>query len=68
MIFLSHVSNCVSINYYTTVLRHVTSLQWIFDKVTQDYDIVNCGIHFMNLSRIEYDPENMTLAGFYQLY
>ena len=32
VIFLSQVANCFSINHYTTVLRHATSLQWIFDK------------------------------------
>ena len=68
MIFLSQVANCVSVNHYTTVLRYATSLQWIFDKVREDYDIAHRGIHFMNLSRIKYDPETMTPAGFYQLY
>ena len=68
VIFLSQVANCVSINHYTTVLRHATSLQWILDKVRQDYDITHRGIHFMNLARIKYDPDTMTPTGFYQLY
>ena len=68
VIFLSQVANCVSVNHYTTVLRHATSLQWIFDKIRLDYDLSHRGIHFMNLSRIKYDPDTMTPAGFYQLY
>ena len=68
VVFLSQVANCVSTNHYTTVLRHATSLQWIFDKIRQDYDINHKGIHFLNLSRLKYDPDTMTPAGFYQLY
>ena len=55
VIFLSQVANCVSINHYTTVLRHATSLQWIFYKVRQDYNIMHHRIYFMNLLRITYE-------------
>ena len=68
MVFLSQVANCVSTNHYTTVMRHAVSLQWIFDKIRQDYDITHKGIHFLNLSRLKYDPDTMTPARFYQLY
>ena len=68
VVFLSQVANCVSTNHYTTVMKHATSLQWIFDKIRQDYDINHKGIHFLNLSRLKYDPATMMPAGFYQLY
>ena len=67
-IFLIQVASCVSLNHYTTVVRHATSLQWVFDKIRLDYDIAQKGIHFMNLSRIHYDSSTMTPSGFYQSY
>ena len=67
-VFLSQVANCVSLNHYTTVVRHATSLQWIFNKIRQDYDIAQKGIHFMNLARLKYDSTTMTPSGFYQQY
>ena len=67
-IFLSQVANCVSDNHYTTVVRHATSLEWIFNKIREDYDIVQKGIHFMNLRRIKYDAASMTPSGFYHQY
>ena len=57
VIFLSQVANCVSLNHYTTVLLHATLLQWIFDKVQEDYNITHKGIHFMNLSRAKYEVD-----------
>ena len=68
LIFISQVAKCVSVNHYTTVVRHCTSLQWVFDKVREDYDITQRGIHFMNLRKIKYDPATMTPTGFYQAY
>jgi len=64
-IFLSQVATCVSINHYNTVVRHATSLEWVFNKVREDYGIVQKGINFMNLRRITYDASTMTPSGFY---
>ena len=59
-IFLSQVASCVSLNHYNTVVRHATSLQWVFNKIREDYGIVQRGINFMNLRHLRYDPETMT--------
>ena len=47
-------------------MRHVTSLQWIFNIIKQDYDIKTLGINFISLSKITYDFKNKTSVGFYQ--
>ena len=37
--FLSIVAKACDINHYNVVTRHSTSLQWIYDKLREDYDI-----------------------------
>ena len=48
--------------------RQATSLQWIFDKDREDYDIDQRGIHFMNLSKLKYNSATMMPMGFFQQY
>ena len=47
-VFLSQVASTVATSMYTTVIRHATSLQWVLDKVRQEHDLSQRGIHFMN--------------------
>ena len=64
-IFISQVASCVHPNHYNTVVRHATSLQWVFDRIKQDYGISQRGINFMNLRLVQYNAETMTPSGFY---
>ena len=67
-IFLSQVASCVSLNHYNTVVRHATSLQWVHNKIREDYGIVQRGINFMNLRHLKYNQETMTPSGYYHQY
>ena len=42
--FLGQVAKCTSRNLYATIVRHGTSLEWIYNKIRQDYDIQQKGI------------------------
>ena len=53
--FLSQTANCVSNEHHATIMRHSTSLQWIYDRIRQDYDIETKGVHFLNIIDIKYD-------------
>ena len=37
-IFPSQVAKCVCENHYILIIRHTTSLEWIFDVIKRDYD------------------------------
>ena len=50
------------------IVRHSTSLEWIYNKVREDYYIQTKGIHFLNIVNLEYNPETKTPAGFYNEY
>ena len=65
---LSLVGKCVSQGHYTSVTRHSTSLQWIYDTLRADYDIQQKGIHFFNILDVKYSHENMTPIAFYNQY
>ena len=55
--FLGQVAKCTSHNMYATIVRHATSLQWIYNKIRQDYDIQQKGIHFLNIIDLKYDAQ-----------
>ena len=65
---LAIVGKCVSEAHYNTVVRHSTSLNWIYDTIRADYNIQSKGIHFLNVLDIKYDPEKHTPVGFYNEY
>ena len=65
-VFLSLVAKCVSENHYLEIIRHATSLTWVFDLIKRDYDLKITGIDFLNLSDIKYEPETMTPAAYFQ--
>ena len=37
--FLGQVARAASKNMYATIVRHATSLQWIYNRIREDYDI-----------------------------
>ena len=51
---LSIVGNCVSQGHNNSVVRHSTSLKWIYKMLLSDYDIQQKGIHFFNIIEIKY--------------
>ena len=67
--FLSIIAKSCDINHYNIVTRHSTSLQWIYTKLREDYDIQQKGIHFFNLLDLKFQPGTGTnVVGFYNQY
>ena len=66
--FIGQVAKSASKNMYAVIVRHSTSLDWIYNKIREDYDIQTKGIHFLNIVDLTYDPETKTPAGFYNEY
>jgi len=65
--FLSVVAKACNIQHYNLITRHSTSLEWIYTKLREDYDIQQKGIHFFNLLDVKYDPTEPA-AAFYNRY
>jgi hypothetical protein len=65
--FLSIVAKSCHIQHYNVIMRHSTSLTWIFQRLREDYDIQQKGIHFFNLLDLKYTPGEPA-AGFYNNY
>ena len=65
---LSIIGKCVSMGHYDAVVRHATSMQWIYDMLRMDYDIQQKGIHFFNILDLSYDENTMTPIAFYNQY
>ena len=65
---LSIIGKCVSQGHYNSVIRHSTSLQWIYNTLRCDYDIQQKGIHFFNILDLKYDGQSMTPVSFYNQY
>ena len=57
---LSIVGKCVSEGHYGSVIRHSTSLSWIYDMLKSDYDIQSKGVHFFNILDAKYDANKYT--------
>ena len=64
---LSIIGKCVSEGHYTNVIRHSSSIRWIYDTLRSDYDIQQKGIHFFNLLDAKYDSDS-TPVSFYNKY
>ena len=47
--FVTIVAKYVHMDYYNPIVRHSSSLQWIYTKIREDYDIQRQGIHFFNM-------------------
>ena len=65
---LSIVARYVQDSDYDPVIKHSTSLEWVFNKLREDYDIRRKGIHFLNIIDLQYDATTMTPTGFYNTY
>ena len=65
---LSIVGKCVSEGHYNSVIKHSTSLTWIYDMLRSDYDIQNKGVHFFNILEAKYEPSKYTPIAFYNFY
>lgn len=67
--FITIIAKYVHQDYYNPIVRHSTSLEWIYKKLREDYDIQQQGIHFLNLLDLSWDPTGqMTPIGFYNSY
>ena len=65
---LSIVGKCVCEGHYTSVIKHSTSLRWIYNMLRCDYDIQNKGVHFFNVLEVKYNSSKHTPISFYNLY
>ena len=67
--FITLVAKYVHMDYYNPILRHSTSLKWIYNKIREDYDIQQQGVHFLNILDLTWDPTGQTTpVGFYNSY
>ena len=67
--FITLVAKYVHFDYYNPIIRHSTSLKWIYKKIREDYDIQQQGVHFLNILDLTWDPTGqMTPIGFYNSY
>ena len=67
--FLTTIAEYMHIDYYSPISRHSTSLQWIYTKIRQDYNLELQGIHFLNIIDLQWDPTGSeTPHGFYNRY
>ena len=67
--FLTIIAKLIHPDYYNPILRHSTSLDWIYTRLRQDFDIQQKGIHFLNLIDIKWDPTAQTTPiGLYNNY
>ena len=65
---LAIVGKCVSEGHYNSVVRHSTSLTWIYETLKADYDIQSKGIHFFHVLDAKFDQEKRTPVSFYNQY
>ena len=65
---LAIIGKCVSEGHYNNVIRHSTSLEWIYQTLRSDYDIKKRGIHFFNILEVKYDANVDTPVSYYNKY
>ena len=65
---LAIIGKCVAQGHYNTVIRHSTSLRWIYESLRSDYNIQSKGIHFFNILDLKFDAEGQTPVSFYNQY
>ena len=66
--FISQIAKAASKNMYASIVRHSTLLEWVYNKLREEYDIQTKGIHFLNIVDLEYNPETKTPPSFYNKY
>ena len=65
---LALIGKCCPEGHYNSVIRHSTSLEWIYGTLRSDFDIKKKGIHFLNILNFKYDAEKTTPVTFYNQY
>ena len=66
---VSIIAKYVHQDYYNPIVRHSTSVKWIYNKIRQDYNIQHQGVHFLNITDLVWDPTGQTTpVGFYNNY
>ena len=43
--FIGQIAKVASKNMYAAIVRHSTSLEWVYQKLREEYDIQTKGIH-----------------------
>lgn len=67
--FICIVAKYVHQDHYNPIVRHSTSLQWIYAKIREDHNIMQQGIHFFNILDLQWDITGQTSCiGFYNQY
>ena len=67
--FITIIAKYVHQDYYNPIIRHSSSLKWIYTKIRQDYNIEQKGIFFLNILDLKWDPTAQTTPiGFYNQY
>ena len=67
--FICIVAKYVHQDHYNPIVRHSTSLKWIYAKIREDHNIMQAGIHFFNIMDLQYDiTEQTSCIGFYNQY
>ena len=67
--FITLIAKYVHNDYYNPIIRHSTSLQWIYKKIREDHNIEQQGKHFFNIIDLSWDPTGQTTPiGFYNNY
>ena len=67
--FITLIAKYVHNDYYNPIIRHSTSLAWIYKKIREDHDIQQQGTHFLNILDLSWDPTGQTTPiGFYNSY
>ena len=57
----------MSENHYLKIMRHTTSLSWVFDLIKCDCDLKVTGMKVLNLADIKYEPDTMMSALYFQI-
>ena len=67
--FLTIIAKLIHPDYYNPIIRHSTSLTWIYTRLRQDLNLEQQGIHFLNVLDLKWDPSDQTTPiGFYNKY
>ena len=66
--FIGQIAKVAANNMYAAIVQHSTSMQWVYDRIREEYNIQTKGIYFLHIINLQYDPETKTPAGFYNEY
>ena len=47
--FIGLIAKVAAKNMYAAIVRHSTSMQWVYNRIREEYDIQTKGIHFLNI-------------------